>query len=100
MTKKKYDLKKESPTSKSQLTKENMLDFMRDKSKEEREWFVNLVKSHTKEKKNNLTGKMIEGYDLPKIRTQFAEKYFPELNQKKMVSSKKRFEDELNSLLD
>lgn len=99
MKKEKIDLTKEKPTSKAQLSKENMLEFMRDKSKKEREWFVKLMKTNTKKKKNNLSGKMIEGYDMPKIRTEFANKYFPELNEKK-PSNKKTFEDALNSLLD
>lgn len=100
MAKKKIDLNNEIPTSKAQLTKENMLEFMRDKPKKEREWFVKLMKSNTKKKKNNLSGKTIDGYDLPTIRTAFAEKYFPELNEKKSSSSRKTFEDALNSLLD
>lgn len=98
MAKIKRDLNKDKPTSKSQLTKENMLEFMRDKPKKDREWFVKLMKSNTKKKKNNLSGKTIEGYDLPTIRTAFAEKYFPELNEKKS-SNRKSFEDALNSLL-
>ena len=50
MAKKKIDLNNEIPTSKAQLTKENMLEFMRDKPKKEREWFVKLMKSNTKKK--------------------------------------------------
>ena len=99
MAKKNIDLIKETPTSKAQLTKENMLNFMKDKSLEERKWFVGLVKSSTKEKKGNTSDKTVIGYDMPKIRTEFATKYFPELNKKKTPSSK-AFEDELNKLLD
>ena len=95
----KLDLRLNTPTKKSELTKENMLDFMKDEPKKDKEWFYKTMKSNTKKKKNNLTGEIIEGYDITKIRTLFAEKYFPDLNKKK-PSNKPSFEDELEKLLD
>lgn len=95
------------PKKKSELTKESMLLFMKDKSvsKKEKKWFVDLMKSNKVKKKNNLTGEIIETYDLPKVREEFAIKYFPEISSEarkniKAPSKKKSFEDELMSLLE
>ena len=94
------DLKKEAPTKLSELTKQNMLAYMKDEGYEDRIWFVNLMEKNEKEKKNNLPGyegEVIQGYDMPKIRKAFAKKYFPELTKKKEKKID-TFKDELAKL--
>ena len=99
------DLKKNTPTKKTELTKDNMLKFIKTYgSPEEKQWFVDLMKGNTITKTNNLTGKDVTGYDLPKIREAFAQKFFPEISAKNKSASKKSskklsFEDELAALL-
>ena len=95
------NLKKEAPTKLSELTKQNMLDYMKDKGYEERIWFVNLMEENGKEKQNNLPGyegDVIQGYDMPEIRKAFAKKYFPELIKKKEKKKVDTFKAELAKL--
>lgn len=80
------DLRKEEPTKLSDLTKQNMLKYMKDEAYEDRIWFVELMEKYEKEKDSNLPGhegEVIQGYDMPKIRQEFAKKYFPGLVKKK-----------------
>ena len=99
------DLKKNTPTKKTELTKDNMLKFIKTYgSTEEKQWFVDLMKGNTITKTNNLTGKDVTGYDLPKIREAFAQKFFPKISAKyksdsKKSSKKPSFDDELDALL-
>lgn len=97
------DIIRNTPTKKSDLTKENMLAFIKTKSQEERAWFKELMGKHKVKKINNLTKEEYEGYDLPKIREEFAIKYFPEISSKAKKESKqnkktKSFEEELAEL--
>ena len=101
------DLRLNPPTKKTELTKESMLLFMKDESvsKKEKKWFVDLMNSNKVKKKNNLTGEIVETYDLPKVREEFALKYFPQISSKakkntKAPSKKKSFENELMGLLE
>lgn len=99
------DLKLNPPTKKTELTKDNMLKFIKENgSPEDKKWFVDLMKSNVQKKKNNLTGEVVDGYDLPKIREAFAQKFFPTISAKaksasKKSSKKKSFEEELAELL-
>lgn len=103
----KKDLNLNPPTKKTELTKENMLAFMKDKSLEERTWFVELMNSHPIRRKNALKdNEVVDSYDFKVIREEFAKKYFPEISskykaQKKNDNTKKKptFEDELKELL-
>lgn len=101
------DLRLNPPVKKTELTKESMLKFMKDESvsKKEKKWFVDLMNSNKIKKKNNLTGDIVDTYDLPKIREEFAIKYFPEISSKARKSKKapnktKSFESELMGLLE
>lgn len=99
------DLKLNPPTKKTELTKDNMLKFIKENgSDEDKKWFVELMKEHKQKKKNNLTGEIVDGYDLPKIREAFAQKFFPSVSSKaksegKKSSKKLSFEEELAALI-
>lgn len=99
------DLKLNPPEKKTELTKDNMLKFIKDYgSEEDKKWFVELMTNNKQKKKNNLTGKVVDGYDLPKIREAFAQKFFPEISKKaksarKKTTKKASFEDELKALI-
>lgn len=96
----KLDLTLNQPKKKSDLTKESMLAFMKDKSKEERKWFVDLMNANKIKKIDRLHGnKEIDGYDMAPIRSAFGRKYFPYLYETKEKAQKPSFEDELDDLL-
>lgn len=100
------DLHLNAPTNKTELTKNNMLKYVKEHGTvEDKTWFVELMKTNQEEKKNNLTGEVGKGYNLPVIREEFAKKFFPTIskeykdNQKKESSKKRSFEEELEDLL-
>ena len=99
------DLKLNPPTKKTELTKDNMLKFIKEyASEEDKKWFVDLMKNNKQKKTNNLTGAVIDGYDLQTIRESFAQKFFPTISAKSKKESKKTskkisFEEELELLL-
>lgn len=99
------DLKLNPPTKKTELTKDNMLKFIKEYgSEDDKKWFVDLMKSNKQRKVNNLTKEVVEGYDLPNIREAFAQKFFPTISKKAKISSKKKsnkptFEEELDKLV-
>jgi hypothetical protein len=99
------DLKLNPPVKKTELTKDNMLKFIKKYGTEEdKKWFVELMTSNKVKKTNNLTGAVVEGYDLPKVREAFAVKFFPTIsskskNESKKSSKKSTFEEQLQSLL-
>lgn len=103
MASRKLDLTINTPTKKTDLTKGNMLNFMKTKSTKEKEWFVKLMKDNKKKQKNNLTDETIEVFDMKPIREAFAQKYFPDISDKgrkaKTKKEKKSFAEELESLL-
>ena len=99
------DLKLNPPKKKTELTKTNMLKFIKEYgSVEEKKWFIELLEKNTLKKKNNLKGGAeIEGYDLPVIREEFAKAFFPDIssyekNKKKKNSHKPTFADEIEQL--
>ena len=103
---KKYNLALNPPKKKTELTKDSMLAFMKDKTAEEKKWFVDLMNANKIKVMNNLKKEVVDGYDLPNIREAFAQKYFPEISSKYKREAKKTetkkttsFEDELASLL-
>ena len=99
----KKDLRLNPPTKKSDLTKDNMLFFVKTYgTADEKKWFYELMKKNRLKKKNNLTGEIIEGYDIQAIRKEFIAKFneFSGLKDKKKETKKKAtYEDELESLL-
>lgn len=103
MSKKVIDLTKTNPTSKTQLTKENMYNFIKQrKNKEEIEWFVNLMRSNPSEVQlNSGKAKSEKGksYNFIVVREEFAKKFFPEISKEYKKAVKKSFDDELEELL-
>ena len=95
------DLKLNPPETKADLTKGNMLKYIKAYgTDEEKKWFVELMEENRQKKINNIDGSEVNGYDLPKVRKAFAEKFFPDLVKKQKVKSKKpTFEEELEALL-
>lgn len=75
----KIDFTKIKPTKKSELTIDNMVDYVKTKGKEDVKEFLKVLETNKIKKKNNLNGKEYEGHDVVKIREAFAEKYFPDL---------------------
>ena len=89
----KKDLRLNPPTKKSELTKDNMLFFVKTYgTADEKKWFYELLKNNRLKKKNNLTGEITEGYDIQAIRKAFIAK-FPEfggLEKKKKQKQQKQ----------
>lgn len=90
-------------TSKTQLTKEFMLCFIKNRNnKEDAQWFVDLMRENEKEvplnsgKAKNKTGK---SYDFAIIREEFAKRYFKGISDEYKKAQKKTFDDELTELL-
>lgn len=90
-------------TSKTQLTKEFMLCFIKNRNnKEDAQWFVDLMRENEKEvplnsgKAKNKTGK---SYDFATIREEFAKRYFKKISDEYKKAQKKTFDDELTELL-
>ena len=97
-----HDLNLNKPTKKTELNKQSMLKYIRDNgSDEDKKWFVELMEANKENKKNNLTHEVITGYNIPKVRNEFAKRFFPNLlEKKKSVKSKKpTFEEELKALI-
>jgi translation initiation factor 1 (eIF-1/SUI1) len=94
------DLKLNPPKSKAELTKVNMLKYVKAYgTDEEKKWFVDLMEENRRKKISNIDGSEVNGYDLPKVREEFAKKFFPDLSKKKAKPKKPTFEEELEALL-
>lgn len=98
------DLKLNPPTKKTELTKDNMIKFIKDYGTiEDKKWFLELLDANTQNKINNLTKEVVVGYDLPKIREAFAIRFFENISSKakkdkKTTTKKATFKDELEEL--
>ena len=103
MSKKAIDLTKTNPTSKTQLTKQNMYDFIKWRNnKEDAQWFVDLMRKNEKEVPlNSGKAKSEKGksYDFVIIREEFAKRYFKGISDEYKKAQKKTFDDELTELL-
>jgi hypothetical protein len=103
MSKKAIDLTETNPTSKTQLTKENMYNFIKQRNnKEDAQWFVDLMREHRKDVPlNSGKAKSEKGksYDFAYIREEFAKKFFKEISDEYKKAQKKTFDDELTELL-
>lgn len=76
----------DTPTNKVDITKPFMLAYMREvASPEDREWFKKIVAqpAYQKEYINKLNGKPYTDIDIPKVRKEFVNRFFPQLNAKK-----------------
>lgn len=94
------DLKLNPPETKTELTKANMLKYIKTHgSDEDKKWFVELMEDNRLQKTSNINGSVVNGYDLPKVREAFAKRFFPELSKKKSKAKRPTFEDELKDLL-
>ena len=103
MSKKAIDLTETNPTSKTQLTKENMYNFIKQRNnKEDAQWVVDLMREHKKDVPlNSGKAKSEKGksYDFAYIREEFAKKFFKEISDEYKKAQKKTFDDELTELL-
>lgn len=101
---KKKDIRLNKPTTKAELTKENMKDFVKKYATvEETEKYIALVAESKVIRKNNLTGETGETTDIQKLRDGFI-KLFPEfkyLNEKKKKATAKgpSYDDDLAQIL-
>ena len=83
------DLHLNPPTSKKDLTDANLYKFFIDNgTPEDCNWYADLLEKHTIKKTNNLTGKVIDGYDWPVIREEVAKKFFPDVSATKKKEKK------------
>ena len=76
----------ETPTTKTEVTKPFMVAYMKTKaSAEDIEWFKAIVgnPSNQKEYKNQLDGSIYTDIDIPKVRKEFINRFYPQLNAKK-----------------
>jgi hypothetical protein len=99
-----YNLRLNRPKKKTELTKDAMKQYMLDETPENKLWFYDLMKNNKKKIKNNLTGDIVDSYDLSKVREEFAQRFFPEISdkakrEKKTTSKKLSFEEELEALV-
>ena len=76
----------EKPSNKTEVTKPFMLAYMRQvASEEDKAWFKNIVGNpdNHKEYTNKLNGEKYMDIDIPKVRKEFINRFFPQLNAKK-----------------
>lgn len=105
------DLTKEAPQKLNDLTKENMLAFIKTKSAEDKSWFKSLMIENRKEGQPNPLYKeggnmpeTITKYNMPVIREAFAKRFFYSISKEGRKESKKTgkkklsFEKELEAL--
>lgn len=106
----KKDLRLNPPTTKTDLTKDNMLSFVKKYgTKEEKKWFYDVLKNPDnriiKQIHFSGEGKTVNGYDISKIRKLFIAK-FEEFNHLDNRTTRRRetqattFEQEVEGLLD
>lgn len=89
----------DTPTNKTQITKPFMTAYMKSEkaTKEDIEWFKGIVSNpdYHKEYVNRLNNETYKDIDIPKVRKEFIDKFYPQLNTKKKTKS---FIDEIMSL--
>ena len=76
----------EKPSNKTEVTKPFMLAYMRQvASEEDKAWFKKIVGNteNHKEYTNKLNGEKYMDIDIPKVRKEFINRFFPQLNAKK-----------------
>lgn len=88
------------PASLSDLSLDFMYDYIKEKGKKaDKEWFLNKVKDLWGKKYNNLAKAEIECItDIPALRRDFAERFFPNLNKRKKKKSES-YLDKVKALL-
>lgn len=98
------DLKLNPPKNKKDLTKDNMLAYVKEYgTAEDKVWFVELMNANKKKVLNHLTKEVVDSYDFKTVREAFAKRFFPAISTKEKKKpakkEKKSFEDELAELL-
>lgn len=74
----------EEPTKKTEITKDFMLIYIQVKGTDkDKKWFKDKVAEYTIEKSNNLTKETVKGLDISKLRKDFIDRFFPNLNKSK-----------------
>ena len=88
-TKKTLDPRTEKPENKTDITKKFMELYMETvATKEEVEWFYSIIVKPENRKMytNKLNGEKYEDINIPKVREQFCNKFYPSLNAKKKTN--------------
>jgi len=91
----------DAPKTKSQVTKPFMIAYMKQKaSKEDVEWFKGVVSNPENQKEyiNHLTGKPYTDIDIPKVRKEFIERFYPDIFNKKKTGDNGPFIDTILAL--
>lgn len=84
-TKKTLNPLTETPTNKVDVTKPFMLAYMKSVATDaDKKWFKELVANpeNQKEYKNQLNGGTYIDIDIPKVRKEFIDRFYPQLNPK------------------
>ena len=89
----------DKPTNKTQVTKPFMLAFIKCEkaTDEDRSWFKTIVSNRENQKEyvKQRNGEEYIDIDIPKVRKEFIDRFFPQLNEKKKTKS---FIDDIMSL--
>lgn len=89
----------DTPASKTDITKPFMLAFMKSEkaTKEDKEWFKKIVSNSENQKEyiNRLTNQPYMDIDIPKVRKEFCERFYPQL-----VAKKNKNKSFIDSILD
>lgn len=89
----------DKPSTKTDITKNFMLGYIKAVAPQDAKWFKQLCKEHIVKRDNHLTKKQYEDIDVKFVRNAFVEKYFPALNIKKDYNeNKKSFLDLIDEL--
>lgn len=81
----------DTPINKTQITKPFMLAYIKSEkaTADDRTWFKKIVADpeYQKEYKNQLNGEVYNDIDIPKVRKEFCQRFFPNLLEKKKTIS-------------
>ena len=99
--KKRLNVLTDTPESLSDLTLDFMYDYIKLKGKKaDKEWYAGVVSDLWGKKYNNLEKAEIDGItDIPALRKQFAERFFPNLNNRKKKKDEESYLDKVKGLL-
>ena len=90
----KLNPKTDIPSSKTQITKQFMLGYIKEKGTEaDKAWFKKIANDYKIERTSKLDGKTYQDIDIKPVRQAFCDRFFPQLNK-----SSNSFFDEVNNL--
>lgn len=99
--KKRLNALTDTPSSLSDLTLDYMYDYVKAKgTKADKVWFAKTVEGLWGKKYNNLAKAEIEGItDIPALRKEFADRFFPNLLDRKKKKDGESYLDKVKKLL-